>query len=92
MTTDHRTLHFDSLPDESYLRESQLATNPHRPDVPTVFPFSNRTLRRKVQHGDFPAPVKLGPKITAWKVGDVRAWIAKQVSATNAAQPAIEAQ
>ncbi|WP_424540839.1 helix-turn-helix transcriptional regulator [Simplicispira metamorpha] len=29
----------------------------------------------------FPAPVRLGAAITAWKVGDIRQWLAAQAAA-----------
>jgi prophage regulatory protein len=56
-----------SLPEIGYVRQSQL--------IPAIFPFSPATLWRKVKDGTFPQPVKLGPRITAWKVEDVRDWI-----------------
>jgi predicted DNA-binding transcriptional regulator AlpA len=40
-------------------------------------PFSHATLWRTVKSHQFPAPVKLSEGITAWRVEDVRAWIAK---------------
>lgn len=52
---------------EGYLRQSQL--------IPAIVPFSSATLWRKVSAGDFPKPVKLGPRITAWRVQDVRDWL-----------------
>ena len=69
---------FDTLPDSAYLRESQLVQSPKRPDVAAPLPFSGNTLWRKVKAREFPQPVKLGPRITAWKVGDVRAWLESQ--------------
>lgn len=56
-----------NLPASGYLRQSQL--------IPLVIPFSSATLWRKVKSGDFPAPVKLSERITAWRVEDVRAWM-----------------
>jgi prophage regulatory protein len=53
-----------SLPETGYVRQSQL--------IPAIFPFSSATLWRKVKAGTFPQPVKLGPRITAWKVEDIR--------------------
>jgi prophage regulatory protein len=47
-----------------YVRQSQL--------IPSIFPFSSATLWRKVKAGTFPKPVKLGPRITAWRVEDIR--------------------
>jgi hypothetical protein len=55
---------YGSLPDVGYVRQSQL--------IPSIFPFSSATLWRKVKAGTFPKPVKLGPRITAWRVEDIR--------------------
>lgn len=52
------------LPQTGYLRQAQL--------IPAIFPFSSATLWRKVKAGTFPKPVKLGPRITAWRVEDIR--------------------
>jgi prophage regulatory protein len=52
------------LPATGYMRQSQL--------IPAIFPFSPATLWRKVKAGSFPKPVKLGPRITAWRVEDIR--------------------
>ena len=71
---------FDALPDSAFIRESQLVQSPKRPDVPAPLPFSAPTLWRKVKAGTFPAPVKLSDRVTAWKVGSVRAWMAAQVT------------
>lgn len=50
------------------------------PVVLKVFPVSKSTWWQGVKDGDFPQPVKLGPKITAWRVEDIRELIAsKQV-------------
>ena len=51
-----------SLPETGYVRKSQL--------IPAIFPFW-----RKVKAGAFPQPVKLGPRITAWRVEDIRGLI-----------------
>jgi predicted DNA-binding transcriptional regulator AlpA len=53
-----------ALSDTGYIRQSQL--------IPAIFPFSSATLWRKVKAGTFPQPVKLGPRITAWRVEDIR--------------------
>jgi prophage regulatory protein len=52
------------LPATGYMRQSQL--------VPIIFPFSPATLWRKVKDGTFPKPIKLAPRITAWRVEDIR--------------------
>ena len=56
-----------ALSETGYIRQSQL--------IPAIFPFSSATLWRKVKSGTFPQPVKLGPRITAWRVEDIRGLI-----------------
>lgn len=69
---------FDQLPAAAYVRLSELVQLPNRPPQPVPLPFSGPTLWRKVREGTFPRPVKLGPRVTAWSVGQVRAWLALQ--------------
>ena len=56
-----------TLPDTGFVRQSQLKA---------VIPFSAATLWRKVAAKTFPQPVKLSPGVTAWRVEEVRAWMA----------------
>jgi len=59
-----------------------LVNNIHkRPLAPVLLPFSAATLWRRVRDGSFPAPLRLGKRITAWRVGDVRAWLSAQAQA-----------
>ena len=58
---------FGELPDEAFVRQSQL--------IPDPIPISSATLWRKVGAGTFPLPVKLSDRVTAWRVGDIRAWM-----------------
>nr|WP_240515624.1 AlpA family phage regulatory protein [Acidovorax kalamii] len=74
-TTGVIRLTFDALPDSAFIREAQLVQSPKRPDSPAPLPFSAPTLWRKVKAGTFPKPHRLSERVTAWKVGDVRAWI-----------------
>lgn len=55
------------LPETGYMRQSQL--------IPFLIPISPATLWRKVKSGQFPKPVKLSEKITAWRVEDIREWM-----------------
>lgn len=55
-----------ALPAEGYVRE---------PQVLTAFPVSRSTWWKGVKEGKYPQPVKLGPRITAWRVSDIRALI-----------------
>lgn len=66
------------LPATGYVRESQLVRQRKHPNRPALLPFSSATLWRKVRAGEFPKPVKLGPRITAWPVESIREWMAAQ--------------
>ena len=37
--------------------------------------FSYSTLKRKVRAGEFPAPVKLGPRSVGWFESEVDEWL-----------------
>lgn len=45
------------------------------PDVLKVFPVSRSTWWAGIKEGRYPAPVKLGVKMSAWRVSDIRALI-----------------
>ena len=72
---------FDALADDAHIRAAQLVRDPARPDATPPLPFSAPTLWRMVRLGTFPRPVKLAEPVTAWRVGDVRAWIAEKTAA-----------
>ena len=72
---------FDHLPDSALLRETDLVRSPKRPSATAPLPFSAATLWRMAKAGTFPKPIKLSERVTAWKVGDVRAWMATQAAA-----------
>ncbi len=69
---------FDSLPDSAFLRAAELVRDPKRPAQQALLAISAPTLWRWVKAGHFPKPVKLSPAVTAWKVGDVRRFMAQQ--------------
>ena len=71
---------FDQLPDDAFVRESQLVKKPGNPTP--IIPTSASTVWRWVKAGTFPAPRKLGPKVTGWLVADIRAWLAEQAEKT----------
>lgn len=68
--SSNKPIDFNSLPEASYVRLAQI--------VPAVVPVSGATLWRWIRENKFPAPTKLGPQVTAWRVGDVRDWLAAQ--------------
>jgi predicted DNA-binding transcriptional regulator AlpA len=69
-----------TLPEVGFVRQAQL--------IPSIIPFSHATLWRKVASGEFPKPVKLSERVTAWDVRDVRAWLeSRRPQAGNDANP-----
>ena len=58
-----------SLPDTGFLRLNSILA----PKGP--IPVSKSTWWAGVKTGRFPKPIKLGPRITAWRVEDIRALI-----------------
>lgn len=58
------------LPASGYVRQAQL--------IPGIIPISSPTLWRWCKAGRFPKPTKLGPRVVAWSVVEVRSWLAAQ--------------
>jgi prophage regulatory protein len=77
MATNPET--YGAMPATGYMRQSQL--------IPAIFPFSSATLWRKVKAGTFPKPVKLGPRITAWRVEDIREQLSTAGHQASSAPP-----
>lgn len=51
-----------------------------RPASPGLIPVSHATWWRGVREGRFPKPVKLGARVTVWRVEDIRALITNAVA------------
>lgn len=64
------------LPASGYIRQNQL--------IPSIVPVSSATLWRMVKTGEFPKPIKLTKRCTAWKVEDIRAWMEARNSEVEA--------
>ncbi|MBE1159635.1 helix-turn-helix transcriptional regulator [Dyella acidiphila] len=68
------------LPATGYLRQPQIIgkkPSKDNPGLPALVPVSASTLWQWVRDGKFPKPVKLGERITAWRVEDIRAYLEK---------------
>ena len=64
------------LPETGYVRLSQIIGNPKAdPPIPPIIPVSRSTWLEGVKTGRYPKSVKLAPRVTAWKVSDIRALI-----------------
>ena len=58
-----------------FLRLKQILGNSNsNPPIPPLVPIAKSTLWAKVKQGTFPPPVRLGPRITAWRAEDIHAW------------------
>lgn len=64
-------VNFDRLPNAAHVR---------LPVVAALNGISPATVWRWVKSGRLPAPSKLGPKTTAWKVGDLRRAMSLEVA------------
>lgn len=65
-----------SLPEIGYVREKQIIGDKKAdPPIPPIIPVSRSAWWRGVKAGHYPSPVKLGERVTAWRVEDIRALI-----------------
>ncbi|BFM36567.1 AlpA family phage regulatory protein [Acinetobacter towneri] len=46
-----------------------------RPERQGILPMGETTIWDKVRAGEFPQPVKLSERITAWRIEDVQEWM-----------------
>jgi predicted DNA-binding transcriptional regulator AlpA len=63
------------LPESGFLRLPQIIGDAKR-GIPAVIPVSKSAWWDGCKTGRYPKPVKLGPRVTAWRVEDIRALIA----------------
>lgn len=63
---------FDTLPNAAFVRA---------PVVAALRCCSINTVWRHSKSGLIPAPKKIGPQVTAWNVGELRASMGKEVAA-----------
>ena len=59
---------FDDLPDVAFIQIRPLVNY-------KVLPYSATTIWRKCRRREFPQPIKVSAGITAWRVGDIRAYL-----------------
>jgi hypothetical protein len=67
----------NQLPETGFLRLPQIIGDPKaKPPIPAIIPVKKSCWWAGVKAGRYPKSVKLGPRVTAWKVEDIRALIA----------------
>lgn len=67
-----------TIPETGYLRLPQIVgkrPTDDSPGIPALIPVCKSTWWNGVRSGRFPKPVKLGERITAWRVEDIIALI-----------------
>lgn len=55
------------------------------PRVREITGLSRSSIYRLAQAGDFPRPIKLGQRASAWSAEEVQGWIAARVIASRSA-------
>lgn len=61
------------IPETGLLRLAQIVGNPKaNPPVPPIIPVGKTSFLNGVKAGRYPAPIKLGPRTTAWRAADIR--------------------
>jgi predicted DNA-binding transcriptional regulator AlpA len=67
-----------NFPVSGFVRLPQIVGDPKaNPPIPALIPIGRSTWWQWVQQGKAPAPVKLGPRTTAWRAEDILALVAK---------------
>lgn len=65
------------LPETGFLRLPQIIGDSYaQPPIPPTIPVKKSCWWDGVKSGRFPKPVKLGPRVTVWRVEDIRDLIA----------------
>lgn len=63
----------NQLPPTGYLRLKQiLGTKKTNPPTPPLIPIGKTSWWQGIKDGRFPQPIKLSPRITVWRVEDIR--------------------
>lgn len=66
-----------ALPEEGFLRLSQIIGNPKaKPPIPALIPVKKTCWYAGVKVGRFPKPVKISPNVSLWRIEEIRALIA----------------
>ena len=73
-----------TLPETGFVRLPNIIGNTKTdPPIPPIIPVSKSTWWAGVKSGRYPRPIKLGPRITAWRVEDIRELIRESPKSGN---------
>lgn len=54
------------------------------PEVSKRVALSRSEIYRRIAAGDFPTPVKLGERVSAWNAAEIDSWITARIAARDA--------
>ena len=60
----------------------------HRAEVEHLVSLKRSAIYRLMRSGEFPLPLKIGPRAVRWRESDIRAWIDARPLATGDAHNA----
>jgi prophage regulatory protein len=63
------------IPETGFLRLPQIIGDPKK-NIPPIIPVKKSTWWKGCINGQFPAPIKLSPRVTVWRAEDIRALVA----------------
>jgi hypothetical protein len=73
------SIQMNHLPETGFLRLPQIIGDPKaNPPIPPVIPVKKSYWWQGVRDGKFPQPVKLSPRVTVWRVEDIKRFIAER--------------
>ena len=58
-----------------------------RPEVEAQTGLTRSTIYRLMRAGEFPEPLKLGPRAVRWRATEIESWIAERPRATGETKP-----
>ncbi|MFA7059200.1 MAG: AlpA family phage regulatory protein [Pedobacter sp.] len=77
-------MHSTSLPETGFVRLPNIIGDAKAdPPIPPIIPVSKSTWWAGVKSGRYPQCVKLGPRITAWRVESIRELIRESSMSRN---------
>lgn len=56
------------------------------PEVKHQVGIGRTAIYQKIQRGEFPAPISLGPRAVGWTSDSIENWIESRIKATGAAK------
>ena len=64
------------LPETGFVRlRNIIGDRKAKPPIPAIIPVSKSSWYAGVKSGRYPSGLKIGPRITVWRVEDIRAFI-----------------